>query len=56
MMNVLPTTPHTRPKAHGTWLVGSRNSTCILGFRWVGCKQVKHNTFQNFVGVKHKIE
>ncbi len=38
--NVMPTTPHTRPKVHGTRLVGSRSSTFILGFRRVVCKQV----------------
>ncbi len=50
--NVMPTTPHMFPKAHGTQLVGSRSSTFILGFR-VGCKQVINNTCQNFAGVHH---
>jgi hypothetical protein len=53
--NVMPITPHTRPKVHGTRLVGSRSSTFILGFRWIVCKQVRHNTFQNSIGVRHGI-
>jgi hypothetical protein len=28
----------------------------MLAFRWVGYKQVKHNTFKKFVRVRHGIQ
>jgi len=52
----MPTTPHTRPKAHGIQLVGSKSSTFIPSFKWIGYKQIKHNTFQIFVSIRHKIK
>lgn len=52
--NVMPTTPHTSPNAHGIQLAGSRSSTLILCFK-IDCK---HGTCtcQNFVGVQHGIQ
>lgn len=47
---------HTRIEVHGIQFDGPKSSTFILGFRWVGYKQVTHNTFQNFVGVHNDIQ
>jgi hypothetical protein len=49
--NVMPTTPHTTPKAHKIQLVGSKSF--VLDFMIV-CKHVQHNTYQTIVkGVQH---
>jgi hypothetical protein len=43
---VMPTTPHTSPKAHGVQLARLRRSTFIIGFK-IDYKHVTLCTFQN---------
>lgn len=47
---VMPTTPHTSPKAHVVRLVGSSNSTFIIGFN-IDCKHVTLCTYQNVMWI-----